>query len=134
MPRLHDDVATALAVLLGGPLAGGVNLRSNFAALDRSRAGDIAFVLSVAYTLLMVGLTYLLPDMVAWLAVMTMICVNSAIYYYLIYKFFDNALEVRKMHDHKAIYPMWRGIAIGIMAGVLVFTLFFIYNLLYRIG
>lgn len=111
--KLYNVSAITIGTFLGGPLVAGYLTAENFKNLGQARSAKITWMISIAFTVVMLGALLLIPEIEKipkYLIPIFYISVTQTV----VQKLQNKAIEAH-MDAGGAMYSAWRAAAIGLL-------------------
>jgi len=121
--KVYKDRAIYVGTFLGGPLVAGYLSAENFKNLGQQDKVKTAWFISIASTIAIVGIVFLIPNIEKVPSFIIPI-IYAGIAQYLVQKTQGPAI---KSHIEKGgpVYSVWRAVWIGLIGAAILFTLIF---------
>jgi hypothetical protein len=118
--QLYSQKSIAIATFLGGPIAAGILVRTNFINLGQDNAGKTALIIGIFATILVfVGIFSLPEEIIDKIPNSLIPFIYTGIIYLIIEKYQGLALDEHKTND-KPFYSAWKATGIGMLCGVIL--------------
>lgn len=128
--KLYSLHAIFWATLLGGPVAAGALVKSNCTHLGRKKEGSYAFLTGIVLTLLVFVVSALIPEKLRdklpgglYPLLWTLVA------YCIVNRRYGKELAGHK-NESGEFHSVWNAVGIGILFGIVVFALLFVFALL----
>lgn len=128
--KLYSSNAIWASTFLGGPLAAGYMIKENYAALNQSKKGKNALIISILFTLLLFSFLLFVPESIIDKIPRILIpTIYSLIVYFIVEQTFGTVLKEHKQFNN-AFQPAGKSILIGIISCILSFAVIVGFTLL----
>jgi len=121
--KLYKDRSISMATFLGGPLVAGYLTADNFKKLGQSRKAGITWLISITFTLLMIAIIFLIPELEN-IPNYVIPLFYTAVTQTVVQKLQGPAIEAH-IDAGGQTYSSWRAAGIGLL-GLLILTLLII--------